>query len=142
MNRILLRLVPDKWASALLLGLSLLSFLLGVLNILTRDLDAAQTYLYLSLGIPAGLFVMKYLTLKATYRVAEAAQRRLQQHIRGSAPSDPQLTREEAMARERAEMSALVDDLRLVLTKIPQDSPVRPKYEAAIGYIERALRRA
>jgi len=53
MNRILLLLVPDKWASILLLVLAFLSFLLGVLNILTRDLDAAQTRLTVSLGIPA-----------------------------------------------------------------------------------------
>lgn len=142
MNRILLLLVPDKWANALLHLLAFLSFLLGVLDILTRDLDAARTHLTVSLGIPAGLFVLKYLTLNATYQVAEAAQQRLHRHIQGSQPVAPQLPTEQARARERAEMMELAEDLRQALTKIPEDSPVRPKYEATVGYIERALSRA
>lgn len=142
MNRILLLLVPDKWASALLMLLAALSFLLGMLDILTRDLESTRLHLTLSLGIPAGLFVLKYMTLSATYRVAEAAQRRLQQHLQGSLPVDPQLPPEQAQARERAQMSELAEDLRQALAKIPEDSPVRPKYEATIGYIERALSRA
>lgn len=142
MNRILLLLVPDKRTSILLLLLALLSFLLGVLDILTRDLDAARTHLTLSLGIPAGLFVLKYLTLNATYRVAEAAQRKLERHLRGEKPKNPEASSAEEQARERAEMCQLAEDLRLALAKIPEDSPVRPKYEATVGYIERALSRA
>lgn len=142
MNRMLLPLVPDKWASTLLLLLAFLSFLLGVLDILTRDLDAAQTHLSVSLGIPAGLFVLKYLTLSATYRVAEEAQQRLHRHMQGSRVIDPQLSPEQAKAMERAQMAELAHDLRQALAKIPEDSPVRPKYEATIGYIERALSRA
>lgn len=42
---------------------------------------------------------------------------------------------------ERAAMRELAEDLRLALAKIPEDAPVRPKYEATIGYIERALSR-
>ena len=142
MSQILLLLVPDKWASALLMLLALLSFLLGMLDFLTRDLDAAQTHLTISLGIPVGLFVLKDLTLNATYRVAEAAQQRLYRHIQGGQTTDPELTPEQAMARERAEMRELADDLRQALAKIPEDAPLRPKYEATIGYIERALSRA
>lgn len=142
MNRILLLLVPDKWASALLLFLSFLSFLLGVLDLMTRDLEAAQTHLTVSLAISAGLFVLKYLTLSATYRVAEAAQQRLYRHMQGGQPADPDLSPEQAAARERAAMCELAEDLRQALAKIPEDAPVRPKYEATIGYIERALNRA
>lgn len=142
MNWILLLLVPDKWASALLLFLSFLSFLLSVLDILTRDLDAARTHLTVSLAIPAGLFVLKYLTLNATYRVAEAAHQRLSQHVQGGQPTDAELSPEQAAASERAAMRELAEDLRQALAKIPEDAPVRPKYEATIGYIERALNRA
>lgn len=142
MNRILLLLVPDKRASALLLALALLSFLLGLLDILTRDLDAARSHLTLSLGIPAGLFLLKYLTLNAAYRVAEEAEHRLHQHLRGERPKGPEVSPAEVLARERAEMIELAEDLRQALSKIPEDSPVRPKYEATIRYIERALKRS
>ncbi len=86
--------------------------------------------------------MLKDLTLNASHRVAEAAQQRLYRHIQGGQPTDPELPPEQAKAMERAAMRELANDLRQALATIPEDAPVRPKYEVTIGCIERTLSRA
>jgi hypothetical protein len=139
MNRLLLFLVPDKQATMLAWGLSAVAFLLGVLDMMSRDFDSAQFHLNLSLGIMGFLFVLKFLTMRATYQVAEHAQSTLRQHIkkiRNAAPPT-ELTEAQALAQEKAHMAELTNQLKQALNNIEPDSPVRPKYEATLELMQR-----
>jgi len=139
MNRLLLFLVPDKQATLLAWALSLVAFLLGLLDMLGRDFAAASTHLHLSVGIMAFLFVLKFLSMRATYQVAENAQTQLSQRIRKirQTPRPKERSEVETLVQEKAEMAELADQLKLALHNIALDSPVRPKYEATLELMQR-----
>lgn len=139
MNHLLLFLLPDKQATMLAVGLSVVAFLLGLLDMYSRDFDAARFHMNLSVAIMAFLFVLKFFSMRATYQVAEHAQVQLNQHIkkvRGS-PRPKEQSEAELLAQEKAEMAQLADQLRQALNNIAPDSPVRPKYEATLELMER-----
>jgi len=146
-NRFLLLITPGKGAAILAVSLALVAFSLGFLEMLTRDFDAASLHLHLSLGIVALLMVLKYLSLRATHRIAEDAQARIRAHIRRktrpqtAAPGETALTEAQQQAKERADMVELTGQLRGALASMPADSPMRAKYEATLEWIERVMRR-
>ena len=142
MNRLLLYFVPNKQATMLAGGLSAIAFLLGLVDMLSRDFNSASFYLNLSIGILAGLFLLKYLSMRATYRVAEEAQARLRRHMtmERHRPLPRELSEAEERAREKAQMADLVSALKQALHNIEPDSPARPKYEATLQMMERASR--
>ena len=145
LNRLLLYFVPDKQATILAAGLSLVSFLIGLLDMISRDFNSASFYLNLSVGIMGALFVLKFLSMRATYQVAEHAQHQFQQHLRKKrTPQQPssELTPEQARAQEKREMSEMADTLRQALNNIAADSPVRPKYEATLEMMDRMAQRS
>lgn len=144
MNHLLLFLVPDKQATLLAGVLSAIAFLLGLLDMASRDFEAARTHLHLSVGIMAALFVLKFLSMRATYRVAESAQAQLRRHIRKVRQAPPPKGADEAaqMAQEKAAMAELTEQLKQALNNIAPDSPVRPKYEATLELMERISRKA
>jgi hypothetical protein len=139
MNHLLLFLVPDKQATLLAGALSILAFLLGLLDMASRDFDSAWMHLHLSVGIMAFLFVLKFFSMRATYQVAEHAQAQLHQRIRKirQAPRPKEKTEAEMLAQEKAEMAELAGQLKQALSNIAPDSPVRPKYEATLELMER-----
>lgn len=138
-NRLLLFFVPDKQAKILAGVLSAVSFLLGLIDMVSRDFGSARFYLNLSVGIILFLLVLKFFAMRATYMVAEEAQRHLQQHIRRKrAPQPhPTLTPAQQRAQEKQEMAELADTLRQALKNIEPDSPIRPKYEATLELMQR-----
>jgi hypothetical protein len=140
-KRLLLYLVPDKHAKLIAVATSAIAFALGLLDMTTRDFGAAGIYLNLSVGIMGALFVLKFLSMRATYQVAEDAQHQVHQHIRKKkAPPPPtELSPEEKRMQERKHMAELADTLRQALNNIAPDSPVRPKYEATLELIHRMV---
>ncbi len=139
MNHILFLFVPDKQATMLAIALSLIAFLLGLLDLTARDFDSARFHLNLSVGIMAGLFVIKFLSMRATYQVAEDAQAQLHQRMRKirQSPRPKVQSEAEQLAQEKAEMAELAGQLKQALNNIAADSPVRPKYEATLELMER-----
>ena len=144
MNRILLSLVPDKSATLLASVLSAIAFLLGLLDMLTRDFDSARFHLYLSIGILASLFLIRFFSLQAAYSIAEHAQESLRHRIRQArqAPPPTLLADRQEQALELANMVELAGELKHALNRIPVDSPVRPKYEATLALMRRFSSRA
>lgn len=147
LNRFLLLITPSKGATMLAVTLALIAFMLGFLEMLTRDLDAASQHLHLSLGIIALLMLLKFFSLRAAQNIAEDAQARVRAHIQRIArPSavvaaESGLTEEELRVQERAEMQELSGQLRSALDSMAPESPMRPKYEATVEWIERVMRR-
>jgi hypothetical protein len=143
MNHILLLLVPDKKTTLIAVALSVVAFLLGLVNMTERDFSGALFYLHLSIGIMAGLFVLKFFSMRATYHVAEHAQTQLHHKIRKmkDAPRPKDLSEAEIHAQEKSEMAELADNLKKALANIALDSPVRPKYEATLELLERMNRK-
>lgn len=143
MNQLLLFLLPNKMATALAIALSVIAFLLGLLDLLSRDFDSARFHLHLSLGIMALLFLLKFLSMRATYEVAEQAQTQLLERIKKvrKAPKPKELSEIEELAREKAEMAELANQLKQALSNIALDSPVRPKYEATLILMERYMKK-
>ncbi|MFA5081312.1 MAG: hypothetical protein WC474_02050 [Hydrogenophilaceae bacterium] len=139
MNRLLLFLVPDKQATFLASGLSAVAFLLGLLDMVSRDFDSARMHLHLSVGIMAFLFLLKFISMRATYQVAEHAQAQLHQRMRkiSRTPRPTHQSEAEILAQEKAEMAELASALKQALNNIAPDSPVRPKYEATLELMER-----
>lgn len=139
MNRLLLLLVPDKQATLVAGLLSMIAFLLGLLDMIGRDFESAQFHLHLSVGIMAFLFILKFLSMRATYKVAEDARAQLHQRIRKlrQAPAPREKSEAEVRAQEKQEMAELADHLKQALSNIAPDSPVRPKYEATLELMER-----
>lgn len=142
MNRWLLYLVPDKQATILAGVLSAVAFLLGLMDMASRDFVSARLHLHLSVAIMAFLFVLRFLSLRASYQVAESAQAQLRQHLRNLRRAPADRTEAERLAQEKAEMAELTSQLRHALEHIAPDSPVRPKYEATLELMERMGRRA
>ncbi len=149
-NRFLLLITPGKGAAALAFGLALVAFMLGFLEMLTRDFDAASMHLHLSLGIVALLMLLRYFSLRATHQIAEDAQARIRAHVRRLARPRAEavqaaeaagMTEAEIRAKERADMVELSGQLRGALAGMPEDSPLRPKFEATVEWIERVMRR-
>ena len=153
LNHFLLIITPGKGATALAAALALVAFALGFLEMLTRNFEAASTHLHLSLGIVACLMLLKYFSLRATNQIAVNAQARIRQHImrrnarpntgneNGASTVEEELTQEQQMAKERTEMQELSSQLRSALDNIHPDSPLRPKYEATVEWIERVMQR-
>lgn len=147
LNRFLLLIAPSKGATVLAVALALVAFILGFLEMLTRDLDAASQHLHLSLGIIALLMLLKYFSLRAAQNIAEDAQERVREHIRRIArphavvAAESGLTEQELRVKERAEMQELSGQLRSALDSMSPESPMRPKYEATVEWIERVMRR-
>ena len=148
MNRILLSLVPDKSATLLASVLSAIAFLLGLLDMLTRDFGSARFHLNLSIGIFASLFLIRFFSLQAAYSIADHAQESLRHRIMQARQTPlPALVtdkqeQEQALALELADMAELAGELKHALNRIPVDSPVRPKYEATLALTRRYSRRA
>lgn len=144
MNHLLLLLVPDKKATLLAIALSVVAFLLGLVDMMERNFEAARFHLNLSVIIMGGLFVLKFLSMRATYQVAEHAQAQLRERIRKIRQSPPTTEQSEAeiLAQEKAEMAELADSLKQALNNIATDSPVRPKYEATLELMERYLKKS
>jgi hypothetical protein len=144
MNRFLLFLVPDKQATLLAWLLSAVAFLLGVVDMMSRDFGAARTHLHISVAIMAFLFVLKFFSMRATYQVAEHAQAQLRQRMQNlrRAPLPKDRSEAERQAQEKAEMAELTAQLKQALEHIAPDSPVRPKYEATLEMMERVSRKA
>lgn len=137
-NRLLLFLVPNKQATLIAGAMAAVAFLSGLLDMATRDFDSAGFHLNLSVGIMGALFLLKYLSMRATYQVAEHAQYLLHQHIRKKRERPPtELSPEEERAQEKRQMAELADALSQALNNIAQDSPIRPKYEATLELIHR-----
>lgn len=144
MNHLLLLLVPDKQATLIAVGLSVVAFVLGLLDMAGRDFDAARVHLNLSVAIMGALFVLKFLSMRATYHIAEHAQAQLHEKMRRlrQAPRPKIASEAEQQAQERAEMAELASHLRQALNNIDADSPVRPKYEATLEMLERMGKKA
>jgi hypothetical protein len=145
LNRFLLLITPGKGATLLALAMALVAFLLGFLEMLTRDFDSARLHLNMSLAIAAALMLLKYLSLRATYSIAENAQARIRAHLlRATQPrveTEEQLTPQEARARERKQMLELSGQLRSAMNNIKPDSPVYAKYAATVEWIDRVMQR-
>lgn len=147
LNRFLLLITPSKGASLLAISLAVVAFLLGFLEMLTREFDAASEHLHLSLGIVALLMLLKYFSLRATHQIAIDAQARIKAHILriarpdAAAAAESGLSEVEVRAKERAEMQELSGQLRSALDSMSPESPMRPKYEATVEWIERVMRR-
>ena len=144
MKHLLLLLVPDKQATLLASGLSTAAFILGLLDMFSRDFEAAREHLYLSMGIMAFLFVLKFFSMQATYQVAEDATTQIRQRMKKirQTPRPTQRSEAEELAQEKAEMAELAGQLRQALNNIAPDSPVRPKYEATLELMERISSKA
>lgn len=147
LNRFLLLITPGKGAVMMASGLALVAFLLGFLEMLTRDFQGARLHMHLALGIVALLMLLKYFSLRATHHIAEDAQARIRAHLariarpNSAATQESPMSEAEALARERTEMLELSGQLRGALESMPPDSPMRPKYEATIVWIERVMHR-
>lgn len=147
LNRILLVITPGKGATWLAAGMALVAFLLGVLELSTRDFESARLHMNLSMAIVAALMLLKYLSLRATHRIAEDAQARIRAHlIRATQPrvvieSEIELSPEEARVQERTQMLELSGQLRTAMANIKPDSPMYAKYNATVEWIERVMRR-
>jgi cell division protein FtsB len=139
LNRLLLSLLPDKQITLLAWGVGVIAILLGLMHMLSRDFNSARFYLNLALAIMASPFLLRFLSLRATYQVAEHAQTELRQHIKHMQHAADGV---QERARERAEMVALADELRQALNNLEPDSPVRPKYEATLELLMRMHIRA
>ena len=103
-----------------------------------------------SLGIVALLMLLRYFSLRATHQIAEDAQARIRAHVRRLARPRAEavqaaeaagMTEAEIRAKERADMVELSGQLRGALAGMPEDSPLRPKFEATVEWIERVMRR-
>ncbi len=150
MKRFLSVITPGRGASLLGIAIAILAFALGILEMLSRNYPSAQFYLYLSMGVLAYIIFLKYLSVHATFSLAEDAHQKLRRHITRKARPPVQSNGEgapvqesevEVRAREKAEMVQLASDLRQALNKIQPESPVRPKYEATIELLERVMRK-
>lgn len=147
LNRILLIITPGKGATWLAAGMALVALLLGVLELATRDFDSARLHMNLALGIVAALMLLKYLSLRATYQIAEDAQARIRAHLlRATQPSvvgavEDEISPEEVRKQERQQMLELSGQLRTAMANIKPDSPMYAKYNATVEWIERVMRR-
>lgn len=143
MKWLLVIVTPDTPASLLAGLLSLLAFAIAALAMWTRDYAEAGRYLHLSMGILVGLFLLKYLSARATYRLAAEADHRLHEHFHRiqEAALEHVPSEAEQHAREVADMTELAKDLQLALDKIHPDSPLRAKYEATLELMARVLAR-
>jgi hypothetical protein len=144
MNRLLLYFFPDRRATLLAAALSLLAFLIGLLDMASRNFASADSYLHLSLAIMAAVFVLRFVSTRASYEVAERAQAGLRQRMdemrrvpRGRTPSQAEL-----LAQEKAQMMELAVQLRQALKNIEPDSPLRAKYQATLELMDRFSARA
>lgn len=142
MNRCLLILAPDRQATILAFVLSGIAFLLGLIDMASRDFAAARIHLHLSVGIVAFLFILRYVATRATYAVAESAHTQLHAHIERlrQAPRPRDETEAEQRARERLEMAELAGRLKQALAHIAPDAPARTKYEATLELMHRTFR--
>jgi hypothetical protein len=147
LNRILLIITPGKGATWLAAGMAMIAFLLGILELSTRDFVSARAHMNLSLGIVAALMLLKYLSLRATYQIAEDAQARIRAHLiratqaRVVSEAEAELSPEEARKQERQQMLELSGQLRAALSNIKPDTPMYAKYNATIEWIERVMQR-
>lgn len=142
LNRFLLLITPGSQATLLASVLAVIAFCLGFLEMLSRDFFSAKIYLYMSIGIIAYVTLLKFFSFHASHKIVDNAQARIHQHVRNmhqanasqDAPSAEQIQRQ-----ERAQMTQLTSDLKSALQSLPPDSPLRPKYEATVEWLDRAL---
>ena len=141
MNRLLLLLVPGKSATFSAGVLSASAFLLGLLDMLTLDLGSARFHLNLSMGIMAFLFLIKFISLKAAYSVAEHVRASFHQELGKAEQSPPpaDLTEAQEQALEKAKLVDLANEIKRALNSIPADCPTRPKYEATLEMMQRRI---
>jgi len=144
MNRLFLYLFPDRQATLLAAGLSVLAFLIALLDMADRDFASAGGYLHLSVAIMAAVFLLKYLSMRATYQVAEHAQAELHQRIQHlrRVPRPRRQSEAELLAQEKADMAELAVELRQALRNIEPGSPLHAKYVATLELMGRFSRRA
>lgn len=142
MKRFLLLIAPDKRTTALGFLLVALTLVLGVMDLLQMNFKAAWQFFYWSLGGLTFLFVQKFLGIKATQEIAEDVHRQIQthrQHQRHASGSGIPVDEHLEAAQQRREMLRLAGQLREALSKMEEDSPLRPKYEASLEWIKRAM---
>jgi len=142
LNRFLLLITPGSQATLLASALAMIAFCLGLLEMLSRDFFTAKIYLYLSIGIVAYVILLKFFSFHASHRIVDNAQARIRQHVHklqqaGSSSDAP--SAEQTQRQERAQMAELTSDLKSALQSLPADSPLRPKYEATVEWLDRAL---
>jgi hypothetical protein len=143
-NRFLLLITPNSQATRLAGVLAVVAFLLGFMSMLGRDFDGARFYLYLSLGIMAYIVLLKYVSYCASHRIVDSAQARMHTHVetvRQAAASADAKSVQQVRRQESAKMAELGGELKSAMQHLPHDSPMRPKYEATVEMIERALAR-
>jgi len=147
LHRFLMIFVPDSAATLTGGGIVLIAFALGILEMLCRQYAAAENSFYMAFGMLAFLITMKYMALRANMLVAKSSNSILRTHIRQlnavmnnprASQSDKQEKLEEA-ARERAQMLETMGALKEAIQHIQPEAPIRPKYEATIEMMERAL---
>ena len=149
LQRLLMLFVPDSAATSTGIGIVVTAFLLGILEMFDRQFDAAEDSFYLAIGMLVFLMAMKYMALRANILAAQYSHSLLLKHIKqlnnavqnpDSSTPDYQSRKEEA-AQERAEMVETMGVLKEAIKHIQAGAPIRPKYEATIEMMERALRR-
>jgi hypothetical protein len=142
LNRFLLVITPGSQASLLAGALAVVAFFLGILEMLSRNFTSAGVYLYLSIGIVAYVSLLRFFSYRASHRIVDRAQAQIRQHVQNmrlaSVGSDAP-NAEQVRRQERAHMTELSSDLKSALQSLPADSPMRPKYEATVEWLERAL---
>jgi hypothetical protein len=149
LNRFLMIFVPDSAANRTGIFICITSFLMGLMEIFSRQFAAAPPYFHLSIGMMFFLILMKFLSLRANMMVAQASHNLILDHLKkqreaarnkSKTPTDAEEKAAEA-ARERAEMVEAMSALKESLKHIPEDAPIYSKYEASIEMMERNLRR-
>jgi hypothetical protein len=143
-NRFLLLITPGSQATLLAGALAAFAFGLGLLEMLSRDFDMARLYLYLSIGIVAYVVLLKFFSFRASHVIVDQAQAQIRRHVqnlRKVATGDNTKDTAQLQRTERAHMAELTSELKSALQSLPPDSPMRPKYEATVTWLERALAR-
>ena len=145
LHRILMLFVPDKAANITGGALVVLTFVAGVLEMLSRQYATAPLYFYFSIGMLTFLIGMKYLALHANLQVAHSSHAILVNHIQQHRSADRRLLhapkpQEDTVKTERAEMIEALSDLRESLKNIPPNTTLHAKYSASVEWMERALK--
>lgn len=124
--------------------LSLLAFVLGMLHMLGRDFSTGWRYLNIALAIVALPYLLEFLAMRASYRVAERVTADLRLYLveRHAAPrpADPEALRVRRDALLHLARSS--ESLRIALDNLAADAPAREKYATALDTIERLLGRS
>ena len=147
LSRFLMIFVPDSAANNTGIFICITAFLMGLLELFSRQYANAPMYFHLSIGMMFFLVLMKFLSLYSNMVVARSSHNLIVSHIKklkaaARSPSNDSQNAKEEAARERAEMIEAMSALKAALKHIQEDAPIRPKYEATIEMMERTLRKS